>query len=213
LVCSVLNAALTSFAQRNLKRKIAYSSVSHMGFVLIGLGSLSDAGLSGVMLQMISHGLIGAGLFFLAGATYDRTRTLILEDLGGIAVQMPKIFAMFSAISLASLALPGMSGFISELMIFLGFATSESYSIVFRGVFTFFEAVGIILTPIYLLSMLRQVFYGVNSNETLQFVDAGPREIFVIVCLIIPIIGIGIYPKMVTQIYEVKTNAIIEMVS
>ena len=214
-VINIIYAALTSFAQRNLKRKIAYSSVSHMGFVLIGLGSLTDSGLSGVMLQMISHGLIGAGLFFLAGVTYDRTRTLILEDLGSIAVQMPKVFAMFTAISLASLALPGMSGFISELMIFLGFITSESYSYFFREIITLFEAIGIILTPIYLLSMLRQVFYGSKQGSithSRSFIDAGPREVFVIVCLMIPMIGIGIYPKMVTQIYETRTNAVVEHV-
>jgi NAD(P)H-quinone oxidoreductase subunit 4 len=211
-VVNIIYAALTSFAQRNLKRKIAYSSVSHMGFVLIGLGSLTDSGLSGAMLQMVSHGLIGASLFFLAGATYDRTRTLLLEDLGGLAVQMPKVFAMFSAVSLASLALPGMSGFISELMIFLGFVTSQSYSFAFRALITLFEAIGIILTPIYLLSMLRQVFYGSKRGQighSRKLVDAGPREIFVVFCLMIPMIGIGVYPKMLTQIYESRTDLIV----
>lgn len=214
-VINIIYAALTSFAQRNLKRKIAYSSVSHMGFVLIGLGSLTDSGLSGAMLQMVSHGLIGASLFYLAGVTYDRTRTLILEDLGGLAVQMPKVFAMFSAVSLASLALPGMSGFISELMIFLGLVTSDSYSYEFREFITLFEAIGIILTPIYLLSMLRQVFYGSKQGaigHTRSIIDAGPREVFVVACLIVPMIGIGLYPKMLTQIYETRTNAVVEHV-
>lgn len=211
-VINIIYAALTSFAQRNLKRKIAYSSVSHMGFVLIGLGSLTDSGLSGVMLQMISHGLIGAGLFFLAGATYDRTRTLLLEDLGGLAVFMPKIFAMFSVVSFASLALPGMSGFISELMVFLGFLTSDSYSYLFRAFITFFAAIGILLTPIYLLSMLRQVFYGSKRGQlshTRKLIDAGPREIFVVFCLLVPMIGIGLYPKMFTQIYEIRTDMVV----
>eukprot|EP00897_Mesotaenium_endlicherianum_P001214 jgi/Mesen1/111/ME1122523C07622 len=112
----IVYAALTSLAQRNLKRRIAYSSVSHMGFVMVGIGSLSDLGLSGAMLQMISHGLIGAALFFLAGTSYDRTRTLILEEMGSWALQMPKMFAMLSVASMASLALPGMSGFVAELM-------------------------------------------------------------------------------------------------
>jgi NAD(P)H-quinone oxidoreductase subunit 4 len=214
-VINIIYAALTSFAQRNLKRKIAYSSVSHMGFVLIGLGSLSDAGLNGAMLQMVSHGLIGAGLFFLAGISYDRTRTLILEDLGGIAIEMPKMFAMFTAISLASLALPGLSGFISELMIFLGFVTSEAYSPFFRGLLTLFEAIGIILTPIYLLSALRQVFYGSHRGQIThgrKLVDAGPREIFIVACLMVPMVGIGVYPKMLTQIYEPRLVAVVEHV-
>ena len=211
-VINIIYAALTSFAQRNLKRKIAYSSVSHMGFVLVGLGSLTDSGLSGVMLQMVSHGLIGAGLFFLAGGTYDRTRSLLLEDLGGLAIQMPKMFAMFTAVSFASLALPGMSGFISELMVFLGFVTSDSYSYLFRAIITVFEAIGIILTPIYLLSMLRQIFYGTKRGQiahSRKLVDAGPREVFIVFCLMVPMIGIGVYPKMVTQIYESRTDMVV----
>jgi NAD(P)H-quinone oxidoreductase subunit 4 len=127
-IVNIIYAALTSFAQRNLKRKIAYSSISHMGFVLIGLASYTNLGLSGAMLQMISHGLIGASLFFLVGATYDRTHTLILDEMGGVGQKMPKIFAMFTTCSLASLALPGMSGFVAEVMVFVGFATSDAYS-------------------------------------------------------------------------------------
>ncbi len=212
-VINIIYAALTSFAQRNIKRKIAYSSISHMGFVLIGISSFTDIGLSGAMLQMVSHGLIGASLFFLAGTTYDRTRTLILEDMGGIAKYMPKIFAMFTTCSLASLALPGMSGFVAELMVFLGFANSNAYSIEFRGIITFLEAIGIIVTPIYLLSMLRQVFYGTENFKLLKvnnLIDASAREIFIISCLLVPVIGIGIYPRILTQIYDLKTNAIIE---
>jgi NAD(P)H-quinone oxidoreductase subunit 4 len=86
------------------------------------------------MLQMISHGLIGASLFFLVGATYDRTHTLILDEMGGVGQKMPKIFAMFTTCSLASLALPGMSGFVAEVMIFVGFATSDAYSGAFKVV-------------------------------------------------------------------------------
>jgi NAD(P)H-quinone oxidoreductase subunit 4 len=212
-VLNIIYAALTSFAQRNLKRKIAYSSVSHMGFVLIGISSLTDLGLSGAMVQMVSHGLIGASLFYLAGMTYDRSKTLILEELGGIAIKMPKVFAMVTACSLASLALPGMSGFVAELMIFLGFATSPAYSVEFRVLITVLEAIGIILTPIYLLSMLRQVFYG-SENPNLvserKFIDAGPREIFIIVCLIVPILGLGIFPKTLTDIYDKRTEEIVK---
>ena len=89
-VVNIIYAAFTSFAQRNLKRKIAYSSISHMGFVLIGLASFTDLGMSGAMLQMISHGLIGASLFFMVGATYDRTHTLMLDEMGGIGKKMKK---------------------------------------------------------------------------------------------------------------------------
>jgi len=208
-IVNIIYAALTSFAQRSLKRKIAYSSISHMGFVLIGLASFTDLGTSGAMLQMISHGLIGASLFFLVGATYDRTHTLILDEMGGVGQQMPKIFAMFTTCSLASLALPGMSGFVAEVMIFVGFATSDAYSGTFKVIALLLMAVGVILTPVYLLSMLREIFYG-QENKALtshqDLVDAEPREVFIIACLLIPIIGIGFYPKIVTQIYDSTTT-------
>ncbi len=207
-IVNIIYAALTSFAQRNLKRKIAYSSISHMGFVLIGMASFTDLGLSGAMLQMISHGLIGASLFFLVGATYDRTHTLILDEMGGVGQQMPKIFAMFTTCSLASLALPGMSGFVAELMVFVGFSSSDAYTQTFKIIVIFLAAVGVILTPIYLLSMLREIFYGPENKELTsheKLIDAEPREIFIIACLLIPIVGIGFYPKMITQIYDSKT--------
>ena len=207
-VVNIIYAALTSFAQRNLKRKIAYSSISHMGFVLIGIASFTDLGLSGAVLQMVSHGLIGASLFFLVGATYDRTHTLMLDEMGGVGKQMPKIFSMFTACSLASLALPGMSGFVAELMVFVGFATSDAYSLTFRVIMVCLAAVGVILTPIYLLSMLREIFYGPENKELTShevLVDAEPREIFIIASLLVPIIGIGLYPKLLTQIYDAKT--------
>ncbi|HEY9643308.1 MAG TPA: photosynthetic/respiratory NAD(P)H-quinone oxidoreductase subunit D1 [Coleofasciculaceae cyanobacterium] len=210
-IVNIIYAALTSFAQRSLKRKIAYSSISHMGFVLIGLASFTDLGLSGAMLQMVSHGLIGASLFFLVGATYDRTHTLILDEMGGVGKKMPKIFAMFTTCSLASLALPGMSGFVAELMVFVGFATSDAYDLPFKVIVVLLAAVGVILTPIYLLSMLREIFYGPENKELTDhqvLIDAEPREVFIIACLLIPIIGIGFYPKLLTQIYDEKTLAI-----
>jgi NAD(P)H-quinone oxidoreductase subunit 4 len=209
-VINIVYAALTSLAQRNLKRKIAYSSVSHMGFVLIGIGSLTDAGLDGAILQMVSHGLIGAALFFLAGSTYDRTRTIMLEEMGGLSAPMPKMFALFTAGALASLALPGMSGFVSELMVFLGLVTSETYSVGFRTVTTMCSAIGVILTPIYLLAMLRQVFYGMGSKSRIavqQLIDAGPREVFILGCLLVPTIGIGFYPRLITQIYHYHSGS------
>jgi NAD(P)H-quinone oxidoreductase subunit 4 len=207
-VTNIVYAALTSFAQRNLKRKIAYSSISHMGFVLIGIASFTDLGISGAVLQMVSHGLIGASLFFLVGATYDRTHTLMLDEMGGVGQKMPKIFAMWTTCSLASLALPGMSGFVAELMVFVGFSNSDAYSSTFKVIVVFLAAVGVILTPIYLLSNLREIFYGPENKELVSheaLIDAEPREVFIIACLLVPIIGIGLYPKLLTQIYDSTT--------
>ncbi|NEP87576.1 MAG: NAD(P)H-quinone oxidoreductase subunit 4 [Okeania sp. SIO2C2] len=207
-VVNIVYAALTSFAQRNLKRKIAYSSISHMGFVLIGIASFTEIGISGAVLQMISHGLIGASLFFLVGATYDRTHTLILDEMGGVGQKMKKVFAMWTTCSMASLALPGMSGFVAEVMVFIGFATSDAYNQTFKVLVIFLAAVGVILTPIYLLSMLREILYGPENKELVEhevLKDAEPREVFIIGCLLVPIIGIGLYPKIVTQIYDATT--------
>jgi NAD(P)H-quinone oxidoreductase subunit 4 len=209
-VVNIVYAALTSFAQRNLKRKIAYSSISHMGFVLIGIASFTDLGLSGAVLQMVSHGLIGASLFFLVGATYDRTHTLMLDEMGGVGQKMKKVFAMFVACSMASLALPGMSGFVAELMVFVGFATSDAYNLQFKVIMVIIAAIGVVLTPIYLLSMLREIFYGTENKELVEheeLVDAEPREVFIIACLLVPIIGVGFYPKLLTQIYDVTTTS------
>ena len=212
-VVNIIYAALTSFAQRNLKRKIAYSSISHMGFVLIGVASFSPLATSGAMLQMISHGLIGASLFFLVGATYDRTHTLILDEMGGVGQRMRKMFAMWTTCSLASLALPGMSGFVAELMVFVGFATSTAYSLSLRVVIVCLAAVGVILTPVYLLSMLREIFFGQENSTLLEhskLVDAEPREVYIISCLLVPIVGIGLYPRLTTETYRASIEQLVQ---
>lgn len=235
-VINIVYGGFSSFAQTNMKRRLAYSSVSHMGFVLIGIASFTDIGTSGAMLQMLSHGLIASVLFFLTGVTYDRTHTLFMDRMDGIALVMPKAFALFTTAAMASLALPGMSGFASEIAIFVGMATNDVYSPTFSTVTIFLAAVGIIMTPIYLLSMLRLVFF--NSNEALAcdidqakmkkptnepavcfgnscvlpgeapFDDANSREIFIAACFLVMIVGIGLYPKLFTQMYDVKTVAI-----
>jgi NAD(P)H-quinone oxidoreductase subunit 4 len=207
-VVNIVYGACCAFAQTNLKRRLAYSSIAHMGFVLIGIASYTEIGISGAVLQMVSHGLIAASLFFLSGVTYERTHTLMMNQMGGIAKVMPRTFALFTAGAMASLALPGMSGFVGELMVFLGIGTSDVYSSSFKVVVIFLSAVGVILTPIYLLSMLRQVFYGKQSEELhldTVVADVKPRELFITACLLLPIIGIGFYPKLVTETYDVKT--------
>jgi NAD(P)H-quinone oxidoreductase subunit 4 len=155
---------------------------------------------------------------------------------------MPKVFALFTVGALASLALPGMSGFASEIAIFVGMTSSDIYSSTFRTVTVFLAAVGVILTPIYLLSMLRQIFYASDANPTCDinpscdisdislksqgnqevvcfgtscvlpseayFSDARPREVFIAACFLVPVIAIGVYPKMATNFYDATTTAI-----
>jgi NAD(P)H-quinone oxidoreductase subunit 4 len=235
-VVNIIYGALNSFAQTNMKRRLAYSSISHMGFVLLGIASFTDLGINGAMLQMISHGLIASVLFFLAGVTYDRTHTMVMKDMGGVGQAMPKVFALFTIGAMASLALPGMSGFAGELSVFVGMTSSDVYSSTFCTVTVFLAAVGVILTPIYLLSMLREVFYGKDAAllcdinnaglenqedegtvcfgtdclvpEDAVYDDARPREVFIAACFLLLIIGIGFYPKVAMQIYDVKTVAV-----
>jgi NAD(P)H-quinone oxidoreductase subunit 4 len=127
---------------------------------------------------------------------------------------MPATFALFTASSMASLALPGMSGFVSELAVFVGFTTSDAYTVAFKTGVIFLAAVGLIITPIYLLSMLREMFYGKEGKaiDGMNFLDAKPRELFIAACLLLPIIGVGFYPKLATQTYDVKTVQVAESV-
>lgn len=235
-VINIIYGALNSLAQKNMKRRLAYSSVSHMGFVLLGIASFTDLGINGAMLQMISHGLIAAVLFFLAGVTYDRTHTMAMEEMGGVGQVMPKVFALFTIGAMASLALPGMSGFASELAVFVGLTSSDIYSSTFCTVTVFLAAVGVILTPIYLLGLLKQVFYGngavlqceigssgLQALETEDVVcfgtdcvlptksiyrDASAREVFIAASFLVLIIGIGLYPRFTMKMYDAKTVAI-----
>nr|YP_009865241.1 NADH-plastoquinone oxidoreductase subunit 4 [Alchemilla pedata]QKE47312.1 NADH-plastoquinone oxidoreductase subunit 4 [Alchemilla pedata] len=207
----IIYAALTSPGQRNLKKRIAYSSVSHMGFIIIGIGSITDTGLNGAILQIISHGFIGAALFFLAGTSYDRIRLVYLDEMGGMAISIPKIFTTFSILSMASLALPGMSGFVAELVVFFGILTSQKYLVMTKIVITLVMAIGMILTPIYSLSMLRQIFYGYKlfNAQNSYFFDSGPRELFISISILLPVISIGIYPDFVFSLSVDKVEAIL----
>nr|UFK62583.1 NADH-plastoquinone oxidoreductase subunit 4 [Phrynium rheedei] len=207
----IIYAASTSLGQRNLKKRIAYSSVSHMGFTIIGISSITGMGLNGAILQILSHGFIGAAFFFLAGTSCDRIRLVYLDEMGGVSIPMPKLFTMFSSFSMASLALPGMGGFVAELFVFFGIITSEKYLFMPKMLITFVMAIGMILTPIYLLSMLRQMFYGYKLFNVLNsnFADSGPRELFVSMCIFLPIIGIGIYPDFVLSLSVDRVQTIL----
>ena len=133
--------------------------------------------------------------------------------MSGVGQKMRIMFALWTACSLASLALPGMSGFVSELMVFTGFVTDEVYTLPFRVVMASLAAIGVILTPIYLLSMLREIFFGKENpklTEERKLIDAEPREVYIIACLLLPIIGIGLYPRLVTESYLASINNLVE---
>ena len=207
----IIYATSTSLGQRNIKKRIAYSSVSHMGFLILGIGSISETGLNEAILQIISHGFIGAALFFLAGTSYDRLRLLYLDEMGGMAIPMPKIFTIFTTLSMASLALPGMSGFVAEFIVLLGIITNQKYLFITKILITFVTAIGMLLTPIYLLSILCQMFYGYKlfNKQNFYFFDSRPRELFISISILILVISIGIYPDFIFSFSADKVEAIL----
>ncbi len=207
-IVNVVYGALNAFAQDNVKRRIACSSVSHMGFVLLGIGAVDALGISGAMLQMISHGLIAAAMFFFTGSFYERTKTLSIPNMGGLAKVLPITFAFFLTSSLASLALPGMSGFVSEITVFLGITSQSGFTSLFRAITIFIAAIGLVLTPIYLLSMCRRVFFGPRIPALAIIEDMNPRELTIGLSLLIPTLAIGFWPRVAIDLYSATTDVI-----
>ncbi len=207
-IVNIIYGALNAFAQDNVKRRIACSSVSHMGFVLLGIGAVDALGISGAMLQMISHGLIAAAMFFVTGSFYERTNTLSIPNMGGLAKALPITFALFLTGSLASLALPGMSGFISEITIFLGITSQEGFTSFFRVITILLAAIGLVLTPIYLLSMCRRVFFGPRIPALSIVKEMDFRELSIGLTLLVPTLVIGFWPRIAIDLYETSTNAL-----
>jgi NAD(P)H-quinone oxidoreductase subunit 4 len=207
-IVNIVYGALNAFAQDNVKRRIACSSVSHMGFVLVGIGAIDALGISGAMLQMISHGLIAAAMFFVTGVFYERTETLSIPNMGGLAKALPITFAFFLASSLASLALPGMSGFVSEITVFLGVTSNDGFTVGFRVITIVLAAIGLVLTPVYLLSLCRRVFFGPRIPALAITGDMKPRELLIGLTLLVPTLAIGFWPRLAIDFYEASTDAL-----
>ena len=207
-IVNIVYGALNAFAQDNVKRRIACSSVSHMGFVLVGIGAIDALGISGAMLQMISHGLIAAAMFFVTGVFYERTETLSIPNMGGLAKALPITFAFFLASSLASLALPGMSGFVSEITVFLGVTSNDAFTVGFRVITIVLAAIGLVLTPVYLLSLCRRVFFGPRIPALAITGDMKPRELLIGLTLLVPTLAIGFWPRLAIDFYEASTDAL-----
>jgi NAD(P)H-quinone oxidoreductase subunit 4 len=207
-IVNIVYGALNALAQDNVKRRIACSSVSHMGFVLLGIGAIDSLGMSGAMLQMISHGLIAAAMFFVTGVFYERTKTLSIPNMGGLAKVLPITFAFFVASSLASLALPGMSGFVSEITVFLGVTSNDGFTVGFRVIAVVLAAIGVVLTPIYLLSLCRRVFFGPRIPALAVLGDMKPRELVIGLTLLVPTLVIGFWPRVAIDLYEATTTAL-----
>jgi NADH-quinone oxidoreductase subunit M len=192
-VINILFGAAVSMMQTDLKRLIAYSSVSHMGYVLLGAAALTATGLQGAVLQMFTHGTITGLLFMMVGLVYDRTHTRKIADMGGLGARMPVIAVVFIIAGLASLGLPGMSGFVAEFLVFIGAFPVWQVATVL-GVF------GIVVTAGYLLWMLERVFMGPLPERWAHLRDANKLEVFSVGVMVAVIVGIGVYPSILTDI-------------
>ncbi len=196
-VIGIIYGGFVAFAQTDFKKMVAYSSVSHMGFVLLGIAAITPNGFSGALLQMFNHGTITGGLFLLVGVLYDRAHTRDMNSFGGLGAQMPLYAGLLVFFSLASLGLPGLSGFISEFLVLLG---AYRYS----GLFTGLSVIGIILAAAYLLTMVRKVLLGPANAKWAKLPEINLREILTLAPLMAVIVYLGIYPKIILN-YMIPT--------
>ncbi len=188
-IIAIVYGALVAMAQKDMKKLVAYSSVSHMGFVMLGMFALNEVGLRGSILQMINHGISTGALFLLVGIVYERRHNRLISEYGGIAKVMPVYAMFFLVITMSSIGLPTLNGFIGEFLILIGaFAHSWVWALV--------AASGIVLGAGYMLWMYQRVFFGELSNEKNKALpDLNLRERWTIIPLIVMAFWIGLYPK------------------
>ncbi len=192
-IVGVLYGALAAYRQKDMKKLVAYSSISHMGFIVLGIFGLSQISLSGAILQMVNHGLSTGALFLIVGMLYERRHTRLMSDFGGLWKVMPVLGTLSLVVILSSAGLPGLNGFIGEFAILQGSFMSPVYgSYWFGGIAT----LGIILSAVYLLWMEERVFLGPVTHEANKDLsDAGWKEILILGILLVFIFWIGLYPK------------------
>jgi len=216
---NIVWAAIACLVQKDMKRIIAFSSVSHMGFILLGIGCLSAAALNGAIFQMISHGIISAALFFLVGTVYERCHTRDIDEIGGgLARQMPVLFYFWMLATMANLGLPGLSGFVGETGVYYGafsspMANSHAHGMLAKGA-VWFAALGVVLTAGYMLWLLKRLFYGPELPKWAGHLsDARPNEKAVAWALSLVMIGLGIYPLILTSQYNSICDNITNVIS
>ena len=210
-VVSVLYGAVVTLRQTDLKRLIAYSSVSHMGLVLIGIGSvgvsqgeLTVTGLKGAAMQLFTHGTITGLMFLGVGLVYEKAHTRYIPDLGGLANRMPFVAVAVLVAGLASLGLPGLSGFVSELLVFMGAFRAFAWP-------TAMAVLGIILAAGYILWMMERTFFGVSRERFADLTDASLVEALPLAILLITIVGVGVYPALLTDVFRLGLDPMVAL--
>jgi len=205
---NIIYGALCAMAQKDFKKLIAYSSVSHMGYVLLGMASLSTTGINGAILQMFNHGTITAMLFLIVGIIYDRSHTRGLNDFGGLANQMPVYTGFVTVAFFAAIGLPGLSGWVSEALVFVGAfgaTTIRTLAIV--------STLGILLGAGYMLWTLQRVFLGQVPEKWKGLKDLDFREYAMLIPLTIIILFLGIYPSFLLDMMNTSVNALVQFLT
>ncbi|MCR4942232.1 MAG: NADH-quinone oxidoreductase subunit M [Campylobacter sp.] len=201
-VIMVIYTALIAYAQDDMKQVIAYSSISHMGIIILGIFSFNEQGISGAVFLMISHGIVSGALFMMVGMLYDRTHTKLIKAYGGMAKQTPYLAFCFGVTTLASIGLPLTIGFVGEFLSLVGIFMKNVWFGVFGGL-------GIIVGAIYMLSLLRRVFYGKFNEENSKLKDLNLNEMLSLIPLIIVIIALGIFPNWLLKPINLSVDKII----
>lgn len=202
-VINILYGAILAFRQQEFKLVLAYSSISHMGIVLLGLAAVNEIGLQGAVFQLVSHGLISALLFLIVGSIYERTGTTELNELGGLARSMPFMSGILLTAGLASLGLPGLSGFVGEFLSLLGLFESHRW-------LTVAAAVGIILTAVYVLRAVLKMTFGPQKESFGALKDARLIEAVPMIVLLAFIILLGCFPSVLTDTVQHSMDQLFE---
>ncbi|MEW5844450.1 MAG: NADH-quinone oxidoreductase subunit M [Bacteroidota bacterium] len=210
-VIGIIYGALVSMVQTDMKKLVAYSSVSHLGFVVLGIFAMTVESVQGAVIQMINHGLSTGALFLLVGILYERTHRRDIAFYGGIAKIVPLYATILMIVSLSSIGLPGLNGFIGEFLILLG---SFKSSVLNSWWFTIFAATGVIFAAVYLLWMYQRIVFGEVKNEELkhELTDMNLREMIVMVPILFFIVWIGVYPNTFLKLTEASTQSILQQV-
>ncbi|MBI3292984.1 MAG: NADH-quinone oxidoreductase subunit M [Elusimicrobia bacterium] len=202
---NIVYGALVSLAQQDLKRMIAYSSINHMGYCLLGIASLTVTGFNGAVLQMVNHGIITGSLFLLVGVLYDRAHTRDMGAFGGLGAKVPVYAGIMTTASLASLGLPGLAGFVSEFLCLLGGFSA------FRGI-TIAAVSGLVITAGFFLLMLKRIFLGPLNPRWNQLTDMDTRELCAVIPLVVLMVFLGVYPNAVLDVMNVTMSQLVQVV-
>jgi len=202
---AIIYASLVALMQEDMKKLIAYSSIAHMGFVTLGIFTITQQGIEGSIIQMISHGLVSAALFLCVGVVYDRMHSRLIKTYGGLVSVMPKYSVLFMLFTLAALGLPGTSGFIGEFLILMG-AFNDNFLVAVIASF------GVIFGAAYMLWLYRRVVFGnLINKDLLKIPDLDNSEKFILWSLAVPVLIFGFYPEPLFNTIEVSVNDLIEM--